>query len=250
MIIEPRPKLPVGNMGEVGRSPNSRADNCSRTGRNDLYFPRSGQNGPIAGVRLTASNMGDLPTSPNSKTDKQDTSEPVSLIRKKTAMPMNSTRARASRNRGITAERALVRYLRDNGFAGAERAVRTGYRTPDRISADPGDITGTPGLVWSVKDCATERITTWFDELEHMRNAVTADVGLLVVKRRGHANPGEWWCWLWLGDLAALLTASDVVIPRELAWTLAPARLELADVVGLLRRGGYGDAVSLQEATG
>ncbi|HWD79273.1 MAG TPA: hypothetical protein VG497_10325, partial [Kribbella sp.] len=59
---------------------------------------------------------------------------------------------RSNRNRGAVAERAVVAWLRDNGFPHAERAVRTGYRTADRVSADHGDITGTPLLAWQVKD--------------------------------------------------------------------------------------------------
>jgi hypothetical protein len=153
-----------------------------------------------------------------------------------------TNRGRSNRRKGHDSERGLARWLRGNGFSGAERAVRAGYRATDgHIGADPGDITGTPGLVWSVKDCATERIPAWFDELEHMRHTAAADIGLLVVKRRGYADPGRWWCWMWLGDVAALLVDPRGSVPRDVAWTLAPARMELADVICLLRRAGHGD---------
>jgi len=150
-------------------------------------------------------------------------------------------RGRYSRNKGAVAERDLVRWLRTNGFPHAERAVRTGYRTTDRTSADPGDVTGTPGIVWSVKDCAAERITEWLDELVNMAAHDTSfeePVQLLVTKRRGHANPGEWWCWLQLLDIGQLLTGSspDVVIPE---WN-RPLRMELGHVMPLLRTAGYG----------
>src|SRR5688500_3530498 len=63
-----------------------------------------------------------------------------------------TARGKYSREKGATAERHLVAWLRTHGWPGAERAVRTGYRTADRTSVDPGDVTGTPGLVWQVKN--------------------------------------------------------------------------------------------------
>jgi hypothetical protein len=46
--------------------------------------------------------------------------------------------------------------------------VRTGYRTGQRSAADPGDLTGTPGIVWSVKDCAADDVRIRLDELDTM----------------------------------------------------------------------------------
>lgn len=147
-----------------------------------------------------------------------------------------SQRAAASRRKGAVAERDLVRWLRANGFPGAERAVRTGYRTPDRTAADPGDVTGTPGIVWSVKDCAVERIATWLAELDAMDTSTTV-VRLLVAKRRGHADPGEWWCWLRAHDFAALLDDAETAFAF-------PVQAALGDVVMLLRAAGYGDPIT------
>lgn len=138
-----------------------------------------------------------------------------------------------SRNKGAKAERDLVTYLRTVGFGGAERAVRTGYRTSTRTAADPGDITGTPGIVWSVKDCATEQLTKWLDELDAMEGDDV--VRLLVHKRSGKADPGRWWCWMRMDQLSLLLDAHH--------YCAAPVRMELTEAVELLRLAGYGDEI-------
>lgn len=157
-----------------------------------------------------------------------------------TAAPTASQRGSTNRRRGIQAERDVCRWLRANGFPHAERAVRTGFRAVDRTSADPGDITGTPFILWSIKDCAVEQIGRWFDELAAMDAG--ADLGLIVHKRRGHADPARWWCWLTLGHLVQL------VIPTHLPAAVlavadgspAPLRMELGHVVPLLVAAGYG----------
>jgi hypothetical protein len=148
-------------------------------------------------------------------------------------------RGAANRRRGHDAERALARWLRSNGFGQAERAVRTGFRTADRAAPDPGDITGTPGIVWSVKDCAAEQTTKWLAELEVMRAGAGALVGLLVHRRRGYADPGRWWCWTPLDVPVWLLTGYGGAAGH--AEARAPVRMELTDVVALLRATGYGD---------
>lgn len=164
-----------------------------------------------------------------------------------TAPKTASQRGTSNRRRGLTAERDLARWLRTVGFAGAERAVRTGFRTADRISADPGDITGTGPIVWSVKDCAAEQITKWFGELDSMGDG-DSEVYLLVHKRRGHASPARWWCWLSLGQLLDLATEAHPCQLRAVARDAAtPLRMELGAVVPLLRAAGHGDA--LEEAS-
>lgn len=164
-----------------------------------------------------------------------------------------SQRGRANRNKGNQAERDLCRWLRINGLPHAERAVRTGFRTLDRTSADPGDITGTPLILWSVKDCAVEQIGKWFDELDDMSDHAQTSgcLTLLVLKRRGHADPARWWCWQWQSQYLELYRTwlEGVVIDRrripELPlWippgTEYPMRMELGHVIPLLRAAGYG----------
>lgn len=159
-----------------------------------------------------------------------------------TAARTPSQRGRSNRNKGLTAERDLCKWLRANGFGGAERAVRTGFRVGDRVSADPGDVTGTPGVVWSVKYVAVEQTAAWLAEVDAMLKGGDADYGLLIVKRRGHADPGEWWCWLRFCDLVGIEAATRSRIPVIYCGHSAgaPVRMELGHVVPLLRAAGYG----------
>ena len=164
-----------------------------------------------------------------------------------------SKRGRANRNKGAQAERDVCRYLRANGFPHAERAVRAAFKAADHSAPDPGDITGTPLVLWSVKDCAVERIDDWFDELDDMTdNAQTGGCrAFLIVKRRGHADAGRWWCWQWQSQYLDLyrtwLEHVDEVrqIPELPLWVPAgteyPMRMELGHVIPLLRAAGYGD---------
>lgn len=134
-----------------------------------------------------------------------------------------STRGRRNRANGANTERRVATYLR-TWWPDACRAVRN-------TQPDPGDIAGTaPDLWWSVKDCQVERISTWLDEV-----AVKAPpaVGLLVVRRRGHADPGAWWCWLHLSDLAYLLKR-----PGHVDCATSPVRMELGDVIDLCQAAG------------
>ncbi|MDN5853407.1 MAG: hypothetical protein L0I24_12985 [Pseudonocardia sp.] len=158
-----------------------------------------------------------------------------------------SQRGTTNRRRGHQAERDLARWLRTHGFPHAERAVRTGFRANDRVSADPGDIDGTPGIVWSVKDCAVEQLAKWLAELAVMQAGARAVHGLLVHKRRGHADPARWWCWLTLDDLVRLATdeparhVSDVEAAQ-------PVRIELGALTPLLRTAGWGEAPNGSES--
>lgn len=139
----------------------------------------------------------------------------------------------ANRRRGLVAERHLVTWLRTQGWPHAERSVVTGYRTAHRERRDGGDITGTPGIVWSLKDCAKLQIPAWWAELHTFDGPDR--FRLLVVKNRGHASPAEWWCWLRVADMVEL--ASTQLHPCQ-----DLIRCHLSTVVSLLREAGYGQA--------
>ena len=146
-----------------------------------------------------------------------------------------------SRRKGATAEVALANYLQTHGWPEARRAVITGYRNHHTEVADPGDIRGTPGIVWSMKNVARDQvdrhIDQWMAELDNM-NGLGDHLGglpLLVVKRAGHANPARWWCYLrlrWLDELRGIQ-------PDRLDAEQHPVRLELATIVELLNHAGY-----------
>lgn len=74
--------------------------------------------------------------------------------------------------------------------------------------------------------------------------AAGADYGVLVQRRDGKSDPGDWWAWLPAGDLAALIDAArtpDVLRAADPRHVM-PVRLELADLLPLLRAAGYGEA--------
>jgi hypothetical protein len=107
--------------------------------------------------------------------------------------------ANPSRDKGTAAETALVRWLNANGWPGADRA-------PLRGNKDTGDITGIPDMVVSVKMRGRDKPMDWpgwLRGVETMRlnaawwspDGVTLNRphGLLVVRRSGHPDPGDWY---------------------------------------------------------
>jgi hypothetical protein len=144
------------------------------------------------------------------------------------------------RSIGTAAETAVCRYLTANGWPNAERRSLKG-------AADQGDITGCPGLVIEVKGGDTARaasdglIADWMAETEAERVNAAADIGVLVLQRRGvgAGNAGRWWAYMDTDQLADLLYPGR---PGRgfTGRPVAPARLLLADVVLILRWAGYG----------
>lgn len=147
---------------------------------------------------------------------------------------------RRPRDIGTVAEAAVVRYLRTAGFPHAERRALRGNQ-------DAGDITGTPGLCWSVKagayarEPSDGRIEEWLDELETQRINAEAAWGVLITRRHRAADPSDWWAWLPC-DALILLGGG----PRE-PWPDMPdgaVCLHLATVCAVLRGAGYGDKLA------
>lgn len=157
---------------------------------------------------------------------------------------------KANRDRGVVTERALAKFLREHGFPHAERAVKTGVTTIDRKVVDPGDITGTPGLVWQAKALkpltrAENEVPAWMLETEEQRAGANADLGVLVV-RRDQRVAEQWFAFVPLVDLYRLrgVELPDVMRHGDrLAELAVPARLYLGDLVTLLRGIGYGTPI-------
>lgn len=139
--------------------------------------------------------------------------------------------------RGTAAETAVVRAIRTLGFPHAERRALHGTH-------DLGDLTGTPGICWEVKGgtaaktASDGQIAAWLLETEKERVNGGADVGVLVVQRKGigAANAHRWWAVMRLG---AVLALHDPTTPAELRVTW-PVRMHLADACALLCAAGYG----------
>ena len=115
----------------------------------------------------------------------------------------------AARSKGTLAETALVKFLAVNGFPHAERRALHG-------TEDKGDITGTVGLAWEVKNHRSYHFPEWFKELKEETKNARADHGILIVKpnRVGVNDVGDWW-----------------------------ALMPVAAIVQLLREAGYGDSI-------
>lgn len=120
-----------------------------------------------------------------------------------------SKRGASNRRRGLDAERQLATYLREQGWPEARRAVVTG----SSLAADPGDIAGVPGVIVSVKNTKAAAWPKWWAELDAMLAADPAALGVIVEKRHGHANPGDWWAHLRLTDLVDLATCAETGPP-------------------------------------
>jgi hypothetical protein len=93
-------------------------------------------------------------------------------------MPRGVPVTHPNKQKGNRAELAVAEYLRTAGWPYAERS-RAGW-TDDR-----GDIDGIPGIVIEVKDQAKHDLPGWLRELAVETANARADVGVLVVKRRG-----------------------------------------------------------------
>jgi hypothetical protein len=145
---------------------------------------------------------------------------------------------------GTKAETAVARYLAANGFPYAEKRRPEGRR-------DRGDITGCPGVCIEVKggDAAKNAsdllVADWLTETETERLNARADVGVLVLQRRGvgPANAGRWWAILPAAVWGDLVYAQLDGLTEHHRY---PIRLLLADAVRLLRAAGYGQPLTAE----
>lgn len=104
------------------------------------------------------------------------------------------------RNKGTSAESAVVGYLREHGWPSAERRALRG-------TLDCGDVTGTPSLAWEVKYAgAGMKIGPWLAETGLERLNSRAQHGILVIKPAGLGlkRVGSWYAVMLAGDLTRL----------------------------------------------
>lgn len=93
----------------------------------------------------------------------------------------------SAKAKGRVAENTWVDYLRNRGWQYAERRRLAGIN-------DLGDITGTPGITWEVKNQKAYQFAEWMRELADEQGNTGDLVGVLVVKPRGTTDPSKWWC--------------------------------------------------------
>jgi hypothetical protein len=95
-----------------------------------------------------------------------------------------------SKAKGTAAETAVVRYLLDKDWPEAERLALRG-------SLDVGDVRWTKRVHLEVKAGEAAHKASWQQCMAWLREADIESVNAgvpcyLVVKRKGHANPGNW----------------------------------------------------------
>lgn len=117
----------------------------------------------------------------------------------------------ANKQKGTAAETAVVNVLRMNGFPLAERAPLYG-------AVDGGDITGTIGLAWEVRNRREIALQAWLKDSQSRAAARRADFGILVVKPQGSGYPsaGDWLAGMPLIELCDLLTKAGYGTPALL----------------------------------
>jgi hypothetical protein len=147
------------------------------------------------------------------------------------------------RNIGTAFTTSVVRYLRDHGFAPAELRNLAGRY-------DLGDIVGLPGVVIECKggraaeSAGAGLLDDWLDETETERSNARAEVGLLVVKRKGAGalRVGTHRAYFPLWQVLMLSGGYGAHIGADLRHV--PVQMALSDAVWLLRACGYGDPLS------
>jgi hypothetical protein len=90
----------------------------------------------------------------------------------------------------------------------------------------------------AAKSASDLLVADWLAETEKERVNARADVGVLVLQRRGvgPANAGRWWAVMPTYQVVQLVVGLCLPDPPY----LAPVRMCLADTVDLLRFGGFG----------
>ena len=104
-----------------------------------------------------------------------------------------------AKQKGTSAETALVNYLKTSGFSDARRIALAG-------SQDKGDVE-TRGLIWEVKNQKSYKIPAWLDETGEEKANAKADFGILAIKLVGIGlgKTENWWAVLPIGELVRLL---------------------------------------------
>lgn len=103
-----------------------------------------------------------------------------------------------ARQKGTSAETAVVNYLKANGFPHAERRALHGVN-------DKGDITGCGPVVFEVKNHKTLDLAGWLKELEQEMINASVDTGAVIAKKKGTTDVANWYAVMPVAVLVALL---------------------------------------------
>lgn len=149
--------------------------------------------------------------------------------------------------KGTAAETAVVKYVRLNGFGGADRQPLRGNR-------DAGDILLCPGIVLEIKahksagagQSGAAQLAAWMSQAAAERYNAGAALCPLIVKRTGTTNVAQWWAYLPFQDISDLMGATaHLSFPPA----TAPICMTVGHLITLLRSAGYGDPNPMQSDT-
>ena len=104
----------------------------------------------------------------------------------------------AAKRKGSQAERDVVAYLKANGYPYADRRVAG-------ATLDKGDISGVLGVTIEIKNHARLDLAGWLAELEVEMKNDNAWTGVVIHKRKGKGDVGEWYATLPVKVWLALL---------------------------------------------
>lgn len=106
--------------------------------------------------------------------------------------------ANANKQKGDSAERAVTRYLQGSGF--------TASRIPAGSNADIGDVWLPPPLpAVQVKNVARLDLSGWCDQVAEQALNAERETGVVVHKRKGKTDAGDWYVTMTLETLTKLL---------------------------------------------
>jgi hypothetical protein len=106
--------------------------------------------------------------------------------------------ANANKIKGDMAEREVTKYLQGSGF--------TASRIPAGSNADIGDVWLPPPLpAIQVKNVAKLDLSGWCNQVDEQAFNAKRECGVVVHKRKGKTNPGDWYVTMTLDTLTKLL---------------------------------------------
>ena len=108
----------------------------------------------------------------------------------------------AAKRKGSQAERDVVAYLKANGYPYADRRVAG-------ATLDKGDISGVLGVTIEIKNHARLDLAGWLAELEIEMKNDNAWTGVVIHKRKGKGDVGEWYATLPVKVWLALLRKAN-----------------------------------------
>ena len=108
----------------------------------------------------------------------------------------------AAKRKGSQAERDVVAWLKANGYKYADRRLAG-------ATLDKGDISGVPGVTIEIKNHTKMDLAGWTAELEVEMKNDNAWTGVVLHKRKGKGDVGQWYASMPAQVWLALLKKAD-----------------------------------------